>query len=434
MMDLSDARGIAPPNGLVSLCPAVDLHHGFHGAIIDAGLFRYSLSLRHAMHHFLFDGEAASPHQAFHYGEFLELPGHRGEVVHSTRWPVLGANGWLVDTDDIAFPIICGRAAINPIVRELYSSPLSSDSLRLIRQRALTMLSAYLHPSCVALLLWADEHTVLKSTRAWMERLGLDDLFTQLCRKLVVVRPAAYVDPQVADKWMDFQLPRVVFCGRDFETKNGQIALAVFERVLRRFPNVQFTYIGRIPEDVQRRYSDLLGRITHLADATREEVRRQMQAAHVLFHPSRYESVGLVYMEAAGCGAAVVTARGGGMDYVDGFFEDGGALLIDRDCIPESLEEREFEVALVLLLSGHSLARRLGMQNYSRLACGDHSMRSLLGSLESIYDRAATNVSEPLAIDSVSDGREWQWLSLSSLELRREETELCSVHGRRFII
>jgi glycosyltransferase involved in cell wall biosynthesis len=386
------------------------------------------------MHHFLFDGPPQSPHETLHYGEFLEIANSSGELVHSTKWPVLGARSWVVDSDDVALPIICGRAVLSSEVRAIFAAPLQANVLRQIQVRATLMLRAYLHPSCAALLVWGNARTAICSARAWMARLELVSEFEALLRKIIVVRPAAHVEEDTVSKWSACRRFHIVFCGRDFETKNGELALNVLERIIGAFPDVRVTYIGRVPTDVRSKRAPLFSRITHLSDVSREGVRRVMKSAHVLFHPSMYESIGLVFLEAAGSGAAVVTARGSGMDYVDEFFADGGALLVDRDRIPAFLEEMEFEAQLRRLLCDRALARRLGMENYAKLARGAFSLQTLIDSLESVYERAASSLADPLSINDIAGCARWHHSTMSSLELRKEEIAASRNQVQRFVI
>ena len=137
----------------VSLAPVIDLHTGYHGTIIDSVIEGITLRPQAAKHLFVHQGEPGfSPHEHHHLGEFIEVEAHEG-IVHSSRWPVLGCSAWLADTDDLMYPVLCGRTAHNPEFRAKIRDS-SNERLRIaLRARVELMTSCYAHPSCFGILL-----------------------------------------------------------------------------------------------------------------------------------------------------------------------------------------------------------------------------------------------------------------------------------------
>lgn len=136
------------------------------------------------------------------------------------------------------------------------------------------------------------------------------------------------------------------FRGRDFHTKNGALALRVFGRLSREFPDVRFAYVGEILDAVRERYADPIERISTPGVVAPSEARQLLRASHVLFHPSEFEGVGSTLMEALADGLAIVTAKGGGMAHVVEFLDDRGALFVDRDAVAKARTRRRCSTSI----------------------------------------------------------------------------------------
>jgi glycosyltransferase involved in cell wall biosynthesis len=412
----------------VALGPHIDLHAGVHGALAGCPPPDVRYEVVDTQHVFLFPTPASprSPHLQAHWGEFVEFP-RRDVVAHSARWPVTGHPAWVVDTDDLGIVLLGGRYAMHPrFAEELRGLAAFPDD---IRRRADNLLAAYAHPSCRAIL--CRSRTVAGVTRQWIASLCAGAMAETLLAKLRVLYPAQrpYAEADVRHKWRADAPLRVVFCGRHFESKNGELALRVFGRLSRQFPAVSFVYIGKLPAASRLEHASVLGaRVCYLEEPPRERVLAELKASHILFHPSRFESVGIVFFEAAAAGLAVVTAAGGTMAHVGELFSGDGALLVDRERIAAADEGELFEEQLRACLRDPAIARDMAMRNYERSRSGPFSLASRDRALAEAYSEPSTWHGPGLAIDRLPH-RQADAVRWSSLEVARDRHAASGIIG-----
>src|SRR5207245_925952 len=77
------------------------------------------------------------------------------------------------------------------------------------------------------------------------------------------------------------------------------------------FPRARFSFVGPIPEGRRLARLRRLGNVDHCEALPRQAVLDLLRGAHVLFHPARHESYGMVLAEAAAAGMAVITSCAG---------------------------------------------------------------------------------------------------------------------------
>jgi glycosyltransferase involved in cell wall biosynthesis len=386
----------------VILGPDSDLHVGVRGALVDAPPEGVAYHPCQAQHVFVFPEATpcpASPFVSGHWGEFVEFD-DAASVVHTSRWPALIRPGWVTDTDDFGYPMLAGRCALNPEFSGAFKRDWSPDFARHIRCRLSNMLAAYAHPSCVAVLV--RSLAAASSATRWV--LDLDDsphadaFLKKIELVYPVVRPAS--PAEIATKWHGSEPFQVVFCGRDFDTKNGALALEVFDRLSHEWPALTFIYIGSIPDGHRERYADLLRRIRHYDNLEREAVLEVLRGANVLFHPSKFESLGMIFLEAASRCVAIVTGSGGGMAHTPGLLGQG-ALYVNRDRTPEGQEIRQFEAALRVLIAGPARARAMAELNYQASVAGALSIDRRNAVLQRVYAKAAAQRGETLTLGAL---------------------------------
>lgn len=129
----------------------------------------------------------------------------------------------------------------------------------------------------------------------------------------------------------------------------------------------------------------------------------------------------MVYSEAAAAGMAIVSATGGGMDFVREILGDSGALLVDRNRVPPDREENFFRQFLGLLLENPAKAADMGLQNYEMTTTGRLSLRRRDEVLSGIYREAVAHPAQrPLTLRSLPVWEESVPFFLSSEGVRRE--------------
>lgn len=422
----------------VDLLPSIDLHTGYHRTILDAPPVGYRIRPSHANHVFLFDDRIGSPHDTPHLGEFIEATDPT-RLLHVARWPVLNSQAWLADTDDLLYPALCGRTAIDPAFRQALRGAPDPVFLGRLRRRVENMLTAYLHPSCVAILLRGHPQDSMDAAMGWFRHLGCEALGEAFLRKIVPVRPAQIaVDAALVErKWSASTPTRVLFCGRDFECKNGLLALKAMQRVRALAPEVEFTYLGPIPDAVRDAHPELLAGVMHHASIPHRECLALIADAHVLFHPSKYESIGIIFIEAMAAGLAVVAARGDRMDYVDELFSTGGALLVDRASTSADEEEAAFGALLHDVIRNEGLAKRLALRNYAVMSEGEYSIARRNDVLAGLYAKADRERVQPLTLADLPHVRKDRIRRMPSLDVSADEAryrESNDVHAKNVYV
>jgi glycosyltransferase involved in cell wall biosynthesis len=371
----------------VLLGPSGDLHPGVHGPLFTRPPHDVTYVRSAAIHHLVVPSGVSSdcPYSSYHVGEFVQF-GPTPGVVHSSRWPVLQRSSWLVDMDDVGFPLLGGRFGLNPQFQTLMEDDRRAESL--LRTRLRIMLAGYAHESCQAVVMrseWtkAAARQLLALCPASPDN---DTLEAKLC-VVFPAQPCASME-EVERKWRDDVPRRVVFCGRDFETKNGAVALRTFLRLSMEFPEVEFHYIGDLPVTAVEEYRGSRIALHRLLE--RAEVLKCFSEAHILFHPSQFESVGLVLLEAAAAGLAVVVGTGLGMEHVREFFDDSRATLVDRGsgAIGIDDEEGRFQAGLRSLLAAPASARDMGLRNFDQSRHGTLSIAERDTRLVALYEAA----------------------------------------------
>lgn len=373
----------------VILGPHIDLHVGIHGSLKKDPPNGVSFYQRGCRHHFILDCEPSEPeeHSPFehpHLGELVEF-GPGPQVAHTARWPVVGRRSWVTDMDDFGYPLLLGRYAMNPSLESKGGTSWNEDVARRARPRAANMLAAYAHPSCKAIL-FRTQHA-LETAETWLRLLGLEEEGKAFLEKSKILYPAqrpTLLPSAVRQKWSGHKPLRVLFVGNDYQAKNGRLALRIFGKLRSSHPGVKLTYVGFVPEQDHK----LADEVDFRGHVSRQEVLSLFKDAHILFHPTKNESFGMVLLEAAASGLAVVTARGPGLEHIDELFTADQALLVDRSEVSPEEEEPLFEEHLRTLLECPEKARSMAFSSYESATSGKLSLDARNELLGEIYSEA----------------------------------------------
>jgi L-malate glycosyltransferase len=163
--------------------------------------------------------------------------------------------------------------------------------------------------------------------------------------------------------------------GRLEQRKGTPLLFEALPALLLQYPQLCVRFVGRdnsandgwrarygttYPEFFQQRYPDLLQRVIfegYIDDAALME--RYLQA-DLLIAPSRYESFGLVYLEAMRAALPVVTFAAGGATEIFSAGEADGALLLPKD------DRAAMAAAVGRLVEQPDLRHKLGQRGYRR--------------------------------------------------------------------
>jgi len=150
----------------------------------------------------------------------------------------------------------------------------------------------------------------------------------------------------------------ILFVGRISEQKGLDILLKALPRVLKEHPDTSLIVIGLCDQmhfwrRIQKDLAMVRGHVRFLENVTRSQLISYYRAAEVLAFPSRYESFGMVPIEAMACGTPVV---GTPVGISAGIVRQAGILVNRED--PENLAE-----ALNRILSEPHLRQKLSRKS-----------------------------------------------------------------------
>jgi len=151
-----------------------------------------------------------------------------------------------------------------------------------------------------------------------------DDFQVDATARIVTV-PHGVVDaaPSSVRRKDPDQLLRVLYVSRLEQRKGIDIFLKVASRVLEDHPRIIFEVVGKdsYEEDpveninyvIKKSYPELMGRINIHGKVSDADLVNFFQSADIFFVPSRYESFGIVFVEAMAFGLPVVALNVGGL-------------------------------------------------------------------------------------------------------------------------
>jgi hypothetical protein len=182
---------------------------------------------------------------------------------------------------------------------------------------------------------------------------------------LTAVIPLGLEIPAVRPAAREDRTKKVLFVGRLEPRKGIGVLLEVIPKVLETVPEAEFDIVGK---DVMGASSPVPGwrqahrslrrRVRFHGVVPSQTVDSMYEACDLLVAPSRYESFGLIYVEAMARGKAVIGTTAGGIPEVVRHEETG--LLVPPDD-PEALA-----AAIIRLLRDDEYRRTLGQAGYGR--------------------------------------------------------------------
>jgi glycosyltransferase involved in cell wall biosynthesis len=157
----------------------------------------------------------------------------------------------------------------------------------------------------------------------------------------------------------------LLFVGRFDRHKGGDVVIDAFRRVAQRFPELRLSFVGRdeglsdeegrswtLAEYVAERAPDVAGRIDYLGRLPNSALAELRRKAFATIVGSRYETFGIVVLEAMAYGCPLVATRTGGIVEI---VEDGVNGLLARPGDPDDLA-----AAILRLLEAPEFSAKLG--------------------------------------------------------------------------
>jgi glycogen(starch) synthase len=293
---------------------------------------------------------------------------HPVDIVEAPIWDSEG----IAFVMDGAYPVITTLQTPFRVAYETNPDWTANDDATRKSYKALVLAEEYVlrHSSAI----WAISHAVLETIR---DRYGID------CSEGPhVVIPLGLEDaPPAATDSGNRPGDTVLYVGRIESRKGTDVLLEAIPALCRRHPEARFCFAGEeVNRDIKaaflRRHAGaaFLDRVEFLGWVSADRLESLYASCTVLVAPSRYESFGLVYLEAMRRGKPVVGCRVGGVVEV---VDDGvSGLLVEPD------NPKELETALDALLGDPDRRRRMGeaakrafLDRFTRTRMADASVR-----------------------------------------------------------
>lgn len=205
--------------------------------------------------------------------------------------------------------------------------------------------------------LYDDTHVIFTMSE-WLRGSFLD-VFGQSADKVVAVGagPAfAALPPAVAREWEE---PRLLFVGKDWERKGGPHLLAAWPAVRAAWPDARLTIIGpaATPPGLPAG-AEFVGRIDRGSPGGEARLQEAYRSATAFVMPSLYEPFGIAFLEAMAHGLPCVAADRCAMPEIVADSETGRVV--------DPLDHDAFAAALVAVAEPDT-ARRMGAAGRRRL-------------------------------------------------------------------
>ena len=365
----------------IILGPTLELHRGMHGSLLDhppPGVTYLQPSHRYR-YRFRAKPFPPNPFDRLAVDEAVAFDAPGAVAVHACRVPVDNRGSWVVDHDDFIAAFRYGQFFAVGSERTIRRSGVDEATLQL-RQRHL--LSRYLEPRCRAVLFWTEyaRRSALRYLRA--ANLCTGAAFETFAAKSDVIYPAVQARPATTHTG---GVVRVLYSGRTFDDKGGELALDVFNQLSERFGDaVRLTVVGASCASVGERQG-----VNVVPLLPRDEYLALVADSQIFFSPTLFESFGMALLEAAAAGLAIVTSCGAGMEHVSEMFEDGRhACLVPNEWSYEA-KVGAYVSLLERLIADAGCRREMGAEARSLVEVGPFSIEKRNRALWAHYERLA---------------------------------------------
>lgn len=152
--------------------------------------------------------------------------------------------------------------------------------------------------------------------------------------------------------------PTVLFVGRDFRRKGGDLLVDAFQGVRRSIEGARLRIVGARPRGDWPDWIEFTGYLSRDTERGREAMDRAYVTSHVFCLPTRFEPFGTSFVEAMSYGLPCVGPRAWAVPEI---IEDGRTGLLVPPEDPDALEK-----ALVTLLADHELSASMGRAGRER--------------------------------------------------------------------
>jgi len=286
------------------------------------------------------------------------------DLIHCTNCLSKNKQPWVTDMEFIRFQI------------GSYSKNYSPASKKLIRKY---VNSKY----CKKIMAWSE----------WSKK-GILKQFPELENKVEIVYPAIPIYKAEKRKKKDKKI-RILFVGRDFEVKGGEIALEVLDRLTKKYQNIQGIIVSDVPKKFLEKYKENK-KINFLRLVPQDKLFKDIYPSSDIFlYPTFSDTFGFAILEAQSFGLPVIAMKTQSTHTINETIQEGKTGFIIKNMSANG-DVRTFNNELLgevtekveRLIKDKKLLEKMSRLSRKKIAQGKFSIRERNKKLKRIYREA----------------------------------------------
>ena len=414
-----------PGNYKIVLGPDSELHSGIHSSFLKHP--PPGVTYLFKPHHHIFEvkeSEGFDPFRSTCQSESVHYELTSSDAItgiHSSRIPVNNFCPYLVDADCLLGTIQFGQSLA---VGQYNDSSLRGKVVCEIEAgRIERMLEFYLADNCIALLFRSQY-----SRRLFLElvREVKTSQIAEIFRsKSDVLYPTL---PAISPRSKSIKKTRILFAGRDRETKGAEIAREVFFQLNQMAPDkCSIIWIGEHSiEDTNR-----LQFVEFYNTLPRKSYLNLLYGCDISFSPTEFESYGMAIVEAVCLGLAIVTSCGAGMEHIIELIENRKEGVLVDNSLSTSSKIQDYRNVLLQLINNPDDLMKMRWSSYLRARDGSLSIDKRNLRILHYYEKMAVWTGE--ISQSILDSNLYS-VKIDSLELQRKRLTYLNGRSARLLV
>lgn len=232
---------------------------------------------------------------------------------------------------------------------------------------ALDFLTYYLNSSpCRAIITWSEW------ARKGFVKDGVDS------SKVVVIPPPM---PLNHEKKINHDGINILFIGRDFIRKGGDIVLKVFTKLSKEFDNINLIYVGSLPDKIKNIVTNFKN-IYYLNKPNDNDLYNKiLPSSDIIFLPTRYDAYALTILESMSYGLPIVASD---INSIKETVIHGQNGFLAND-------EHSFEKYLALLIMDEKIRKSFG-ENSVKIVKEKHDPETIGKELSKVYENVLSGL------------------------------------------
>lgn len=230
-----------------------------------------------------------------------------------------------------------------------------------------------------------------KNILAWSEwsKRGILREFPELKDKVKVVYPAI---PPKKIKNKKSEKVKILFVGRDFYLKGGEVALKIIDAMSKKYSFVEGIVISSVPEDILKKYSSNSSIKFSKLISQKKLFEEVYPNCDIFLYPTFSDTFGFAILEAQSFGLPVIAQRTRSTHTINETIEDGktGFLVenLDADASRRVVSNDKLEELTRLtekLIEDKKLREKMSMECKRNIVTGKFSIKNRNKKLKTIY-------------------------------------------------